>query len=154
MFKKLRQNSLINISIGIVYFWFGALKFFPHLSPAEGLARDTIHELTLGILPSNISIILLAMLEVLIGLFFLLNLYPKKVAIVALVHLICTFTPLFFFNDLSFNGNPIFLTLVGQYIIKNLIIIAVLLSILKEKKPLETKIDSMKNCERIKNQQT
>ena len=149
MFKTLKQNSLIKISIGIVYLWFGALKFFPHLSPAESLATDTIRELTLGIIPANISIILLALLEVGIGVCFLLNFHPKKAAIVALSHLICTFAPLFFFNDLSFNGNPIFLTLIGQYIIKNLVIIAAILSILKGKKSIETSIDSTNNYEGI-----
>ncbi len=133
MIDNIRQNSFLKISIGIVYFWFGALKFFPELSPAEGLATDTITELTLGIIPAEISIILLALLEVSIGIFFILNLHTKKVAIAALAHLACTFTPLFFFNDISFNGYPIFLTLIGQYIIKNLIIIAALLLIIKEK---------------------
>ncbi len=133
MIEKIRQNSFLKISIGIVYFWFGALKFFPELSPAEGLATDTITELTFGVIPTNVSIILLAVLEVGIGILFLLNIHAKKVAIVALAHLACTFTPLFFFNDISFNGYPIFLTLIGQYIIKNLIIIAALLSIIKER---------------------
>lgn len=123
----------MKICIGIVYLWFGSLKFFPELSPAEGLATDTIDQLTLGMVPPGVSIILLAVLEVGIGVFFLLNLYPKKVAYVALGHLICTFTPLFFFNEVSFNGYPIFLTLVGQYIIKNLIIIAALLTIINGK---------------------
>jgi uncharacterized membrane protein YkgB len=130
---KIRQNSFLKISIGIVYFWFGVLKFFPELSPAEGLATDTISELTLGLIPAKISIILLALLEVGIGICFLLNIHPKNVAIAALAHMACTFTPLFFFNEISFNGYPIFLTLVGQYIIKNLIIIAALLSIIKER---------------------
>lgn len=131
--KRIGQHSFMKICIGLVYLWFGGLKFFPELSPAEGLATDTISQLTLGILPANVSIIMLATLEVGIGLFFLLNLYPKKVAVVALGHLLCTFTPLFFFKGISFNRYPIFLTLVGQYIIKNLIIIAALLSIIKEK---------------------
>lgn len=131
MIKKIQQNTLIKISIGIVYLWFGALKFFPELSPAESLATDTMRELTLGIIPANVSIILLALMEVGIGLCFLLNFQPKKVALIALGHLVCTFTPLIFFNELSYNGYPIFLTLVGQYIIKNLIIIAVLLSIIR-----------------------
>lgn len=135
----------MKISIGIVYLWFGALKFFPELSPAEGLATDTITELTLGLIPASISIILLASIEVSIGVCFLLNIYPKKVAFAALAHLACTFTPLFFFNDISFNGYPIFLTLVGQYIIKNLIIIAALLSIIKGKG------SQMKSAKIIKN---
>lgn len=137
--KNIRQNSFIKICIGLVYLWFGGLKFFPELSPAEGLATDTISQLTLGILPANVSIIMLAALEVGIGIFFLLNIHPKKVAFVTLGHLLCTFTPLFFFNEISFNGYPIFLTLVGQYIIKNLIIVAALLSIIKEKPPAQQK---------------
>lgn len=132
MMERLRQNSLLKISIGIIYLWFGALKFFPELSPAEGLATDTITKLTLGIIPADVSIVLLALLEVGIGICFLLHIQPKKIAIIALGHLVCTFAPLFFFNAISFKAHPIFLTLVGQYIIKNLIIIAALVSIIKE----------------------
>ena len=131
MIDNLKRNSFLKISIGIVYLWFGALKFFPELSPAEGLATDTIAALTLGTIPASIAIVLLAFIEVIIGLCFLLNSYTKKIAFAALVHLACTFTPLLFFYDISFNGYPIFLTLVGQYIIKNLIIVAALLSIIK-----------------------
>lgn len=133
MIDNIRQNGFLKISIGIVYFWFGVLKFFPELSPAEDLATDTISELTLGIIPAKISIILLAILEVGIGICFLLNIRPKIVAITALAHIVCTFTPLLFFNDIVYNGYPIFLTFVGQYIIKNLIIIAALLLIIKER---------------------
>ncbi len=131
--ERIKQNSLLKISIGIVYLWFGALKFFPELSPAEGLATDTIGELTLGIIPGNISIILLALIEVTIGICFLLNIHIMKIAIATLAHLACTFAPLFFFSDISFKGYPVFLTLVGQYIIKNLIIIAALISIIKKR---------------------
>lgn len=131
--QRIKQNSFMKISIGLVYLWFGGLKFFPELSPAEGLATETIGQLTLGLLPADVSIILLALLEVGIGLFLLLNLFPRKVAMVALGHLICTFAPFFFFNGTSFNEYPVFLTLVGQYIIKNIIIIAALLSIIREK---------------------
>ena len=40
--------SLLRITVGIVYLWFGALKFFQGLSPAEQLAMQTIHELTVS----------------------------------------------------------------------------------------------------------
>ena len=33
---------LLRVSLGIVFLWFGALKFAPGLSPAEGLAGATI----------------------------------------------------------------------------------------------------------------
>jgi len=105
-------------------------KFFPKVSPAEGLAIDTIHELTLGFIPIDVSIYVLALIEVSIGFSFLLNIYRKPMTIIALGHLVCTFAPLFFFSHQSFNG-LFALTLLGQYIIKNLVLIAALLSILK-----------------------
>jgi uncharacterized membrane protein YkgB len=131
MLKHIRKNNFLTLSIGIVYIWFGTLKFFPDLSPAEGLATDTIQELTFGSLPDHVSIVLLALLEVMIGCSFLLNVYRKQIAVVALGHLACTFAPFFFFGEVSFKGNPLLLTLIGQYIIKNLVLIAALFTIIK-----------------------
>lgn len=128
--KQTSRNSLLAISIGLVYLWFGILKFFPDLSPAEGLAKSTIHVLTFGFIPDNVSIILLALWETGIGIFLIFNVARKTVALLALVHIVFTFTPLVFFPDQVFNEGPLYLTLLGQYIIKNLIIIAALLSLL------------------------
>jgi uncharacterized membrane protein YphA (DoxX/SURF4 family) len=58
---------LLRVSVGIVFFWFGALKFFPGLSPAEDLATRTISVLTFGLIPPNVSIVVLATWECLIG---------------------------------------------------------------------------------------
>ena len=41
-------------------YWFGVLEFFPGLSPAQDLATRTIATLTLGLIPSNVSILVLA----------------------------------------------------------------------------------------------
>ncbi|MGB5371537.1 MAG: hypothetical protein WBN18_14005 [Flavobacteriaceae bacterium] len=131
LLTKSRQNTFLALSIGIVYLWFGTLKFFPHLSPAEGLAMDTIHLLTFGYLPSHIAIFLLAMMEVVIGFCFILNIFRRGSIILALFHMACTFTPLFFFAEESFVSGPLVPTLLGQYIGKNLIIVAALLSMLK-----------------------
>ncbi|HSL94713.1 MAG TPA: hypothetical protein VLA35_02175, partial [Thermoleophilia bacterium] len=38
--------TLLRLSLGAVFLWFGALKFFPDLSPAQSLAGDTIEKLT------------------------------------------------------------------------------------------------------------
>ena len=48
---------LLRISVGIVFFWFGFLKFFPGLSPAQDLATRTIDVLTFGLVPPEISIV-------------------------------------------------------------------------------------------------
>ena len=127
--QKVSKKRLLAISIGLVYLWFGALKLFPGLSPADGLAKDTIHQLTLGLIPMDVSILLLAIWEVLIGVCLILQVQVKKVIILALVHMVLTFTPLVFFPEISFQEAPFTLTLVGQYIMKNLIIIAALLMI-------------------------
>jgi len=49
--EQVKGCRLLAISIGLVYLWFGVLKFFPHLSPAEDLAKNTITVLTLGFIP-------------------------------------------------------------------------------------------------------
>ncbi|MRH99702.1 doxx family protein [Kriegella sp. EG-1] len=124
-----KRISLLQISIAIVYLWFGGLKFFNNTSPAEEIAKDTISILTMGIIPRETTIILLAILEVGIGIFLLLDIYRKQTIIVTLGHMACTFTSLLILNEASFTYSPYAPTLLGQYIIKNLIIVAALISI-------------------------
>ncbi|MBU3821104.1 doxx family protein [Flavobacteriaceae bacterium XHP0103] len=110
----------------MVYLWFGALKFFPALSPADNLAKQTISFLTFGFIPESVSIILLAILEVGIGLALVFNFRLRTVIVVAVVHLLLTFIPVLFFPNISFAKAPFVLTLVGQYIMKNIVIIGAL----------------------------
>ena len=124
-----KRMKILAISIGIVYLWFGMLKFFPGLSPAESLAIDTIHNLTFGLIQPKVSIVMLAVWEITIGLLFIFAPLNRIVISLTLVHMVLTFTPLLFFPDLSFNNYPFSLTLVGQYIMKNLIIISALIVI-------------------------
>lgn len=127
---RLAQNGrILSISIGIVYLWFGLLKFFPGLSPADMLAKKTISLLTFDIIPQHVGLLLLAILEVSIGLCLIFNFQLKKVIIAALTHLVLTFIPVIFFPDISFSSAPFSLTLVGQYIVKNIVIISALLMI-------------------------
>ncbi len=65
------------------------------MSPAESLAKDTIDYLMLYFIPPNVSIVLLAILEVTIGIFLLLNIFRNKIILLALAHMRCTFAPLF-----------------------------------------------------------
>lgn len=130
--ERIMKNHILAITIGLVYLWFGALKFFNHLSPAEDLAKNTINVLTFGYIPSNISIILLALWETIIGVFLILNIYRKPVIILALVHLVFTFTPLMFFPTQSFNHSFVVFTLLGQYIFKNIVFVGALLTLYKK----------------------
>jgi len=121
-----RWLIILRVSIGIIYVWFGALKFFPGVSPAEELAKETIHQLTFRLINPELSLLLLALWETGIGVLLISGLYSKVVIRIVLVHMLCTFIPLFLLPGISFTSAPFALTLVGQYIIKNIVIISAL----------------------------
>ncbi|MBD0832890.1 doxx family protein [Aestuariibaculum sp. TT11] len=129
--RQVLKNQFLALAIGLVYLWFGGLKFFDHLSPAEDLAKNTMDVITMGLVPSNLSIILLAIWETTIGILLVLNIFRKPVVLSALLHMCCTFLPFFIFPNQSFSGSPIVFTLLGQYIFKNIIIVAALLTLYK-----------------------
>ena len=119
----LKASRLMQISIGISFFWFGMLKFFSGMSPAEQLAIMTMDVLTFGIIPSATAIKLLALWEVLIGLGLLFGRQIRWVLVLFFVHMGFTFSPLVLFPEICFTHVPYALTLVGQYIVKNLVLI-------------------------------
>jgi len=119
-----RSLLILRCSIGVIYVWFGALKFFHGYSPAEDLAINTIQKLTGGLLPAQASLLTLAVWETLLGLLLILGLQMRKVLLFLLLHMCCTFSPLLFFPEISFKIVPYGFTLVGQYIMKNIIIIS------------------------------
>ena len=47
----MRRNGILflRVSLGIIFFWFGFLKFFPGLSPADQIATVTIEKLRFGV---------------------------------------------------------------------------------------------------------
>jgi uncharacterized membrane protein YkgB len=116
----------LRVSIGIIYVWFGALKFFPGVSPAEELAKETIHQLSLRLISPELSLLFLALWETIIGVLLISGLYSRVVIRIVLVHMICTFTPLFLLPGISFTSAPFALSLVGQYILKNIVIVSAL----------------------------
>lgn len=116
--------TILRITVGIVYFWFGALKFFQGLSPAEQLAMQTIHKITFGLINDHLNIIMLASWECIIGVFLIIGKWVKPALMLLFLHMACTFSPFIFFPDQVFNIAPYGLSLTGQYIVKNIIIIA------------------------------
>jgi uncharacterized membrane protein YphA (DoxX/SURF4 family) len=115
---------LLRLSVGIVYFWFGALKFFSGMSPAEDLAQRTIEQLTFGLVPADVSIYLLAVWECLIGLGLIFGIYLRATLILLWLQMVGAIMPLFLFPQDVFQVIPIAPTIEGQYIIKNMVIIS------------------------------
>jgi uncharacterized membrane protein YphA (DoxX/SURF4 family) len=114
----------LRVGLGIVFLWFGALKFVPGLSPAQDLAARTIEVLSLGLVVPAISLPVLAAWESLIGLGLLTGRYLRATLLLLVVQMAGTLTPLLLFPAETFTRFPFAPTLEGQYIIKNIVLIA------------------------------
>lgn len=116
--------TLLRLAIGVVFFWFGVLKYFPGASPAEQLAGRTIETLTGGLIPSATALPILATWEVAIGVGLFIGRWMRAVLLLLFVQMLGTITPLFLFPSETFTIFPVAPTLEGQYIIKNVVLIA------------------------------
>jgi len=114
----------LRLALGIVFLWFGALKLVPGLSPAETLAGRTIETLTFGVVPATVAVPVLAIWECLIGLGLLSGRYLRATLLLLFVQMLGTVTPLFLFPAETFTHFPWAPTLEGQYIIKNVVLVA------------------------------
>jgi uncharacterized membrane protein YphA (DoxX/SURF4 family) len=115
---------LLRISLGVVFLWFGALKFFPGLSPASDLAARTIETLSFGIVPATVSVPVLAGWECTIGVGLLSGIFMRATLLLLAVQMAGTLSPLVLFPGEVFTRIPYAPTLEGQYIIKNAVLIS------------------------------
>lgn len=115
---------ILRISLGIVFLWFGFLKFFPGSSPAEQLATNTISIITFGLVKPSVSIYMLASMETLIGLGLIFRIFLRATLFILFFQMLGTITPLFLFPADTFTLIPFSPTLEGQYIIKNVVLIS------------------------------
>jgi uncharacterized membrane protein YkgB len=114
--------GILRLGLGLVFVWFGALKLFPGLSPAEELVRNTIF-----FFDPDLFLPVLAIWEVLIGLGFLVGLFTNRFQRLTILLLFLqmggTALPLVLLPEVCWTSFPFVLTLEGQYIIKNMVII-------------------------------
>ncbi|HSW43494.1 MAG TPA: DoxX family protein [Patescibacteria group bacterium] len=114
----------LRIALGIVFLWFGALKFVPGLSPAEDLAGRTIDVLTFGLVTPEAALPVLALWEVLIGVGLLTGRFLRFTLALLAAQIVGTVAPLVLFPAETFTIFPIAPTLTGQYILKNVVLFA------------------------------
>lgn len=107
------------LALGIIFIWFGILKYFPGLSPAEELVKHTI-----TFIRPDIFIPLLATWEVAIGIGFLLGKPMWLTLLLLALHMPGTFLPFVLVPEAVWTHFPYGLTLEGQYIIKNFAVIS------------------------------
>jgi uncharacterized membrane protein YkgB len=109
---------LLRIAIGIVFIWFGILKPLG-LSPAEAfVAKATAW------IPIPGFLYILAVWEISIGVCFLFKRLMRWGVVLLFLHMPGTMLPLVTLPRETFVHFPFALTLEGQYIIKNLVLIA------------------------------
>ena len=126
--RALRRNGvrLLRYAVGLVFLWFGALKLVPGLSPAEALVKATV-----PLVDPDAFYPVLAVWEVLIGALLLWRPAARAALLLLVLQMPGTFLPLVVLPEVCFSAWPftspldVFaLTLEGQYIVKNLVLIA------------------------------
>jgi len=115
---------ILRLSIGIVFFWFGILKFFDGLSPAEDIAVRTISTMTFGLIGDKVILYGLATWEVLIGIGLIFRIFLRETLLLLYLQMLGTFMPIFLFPGEVFHIFPISFTLEGQYIVKNIVLLS------------------------------
>lgn len=110
--------TFLRFAIGVVFIWFGALKTVGELSPAYDLVAATVYWLT-----PEIIVPLLGLWEIAIGLAFLFTPLTRIAILLLALQMPGTFLPLVLLPEVCFTVFPVGLTLEGQYIVKNLVII-------------------------------
>ena len=113
----------LRAALGVVFVWFGGLKVVG-VSPAADLVASTVY-----IVPAELFVPILGVWEVLIGLCLLYRPLTRLGLLLLALQLPGTFLPLVLLPGVVYVTFPYALTVEGQYIVKNLVIIAAALAI-------------------------
>lgn len=124
------------IALFVVFFWFGILKVVTE-SPANPLV-DSLLQRTMPFITFDTFIFLFGLLEVAIGILFLFPKMTRLVIALLFLHMLTTFMPLALLPQTTWTA-PFVPTLEGQYIIKNVLIIALALEIASHLHPFRSK---------------
>jgi putative oxidoreductase len=116
--------DLLRISLGLVFFAFGVIKFVPGLSPAETLATETLRVMTFGLLPDQAGLLFVASLETVIGLLLLTGRWMRLALVLLAFELVGILSPLVLLPGEMFRGALFAPTLEGQYVLKDVIVVA------------------------------
>ena len=115
---------LLRISIGIVFVWFGLLKVFGE-SPVSGLVAKTIYWFD-----PDVVVPMLGVFEVFVGACLVAGKLMRIALPLLVLQMAGTFLVLVMHPDVAFqHGNPLLLTVEGEFVIKNLVLLSAALVI-------------------------
>lgn len=126
---------MARLSLFVIFFWFGLLKIVG-LSPASGVVERLFNETLAWALPFNTFLVFFGALECLIGILFLLPRAERVVIPLMLLHMVTTAGPLVLLPGEVWTRWFV-PTMEGQYIIKNIALIALAIHIASHLEPLE-----------------
>lgn len=131
--QTLNKISLptLRISLGVIFIWFGALKPLGN-SPANDLIVKTVYWFN-----PDIFIPILGIWEIAIGLCLLYAPFIRVGLFLLALQMPGTFLPLILLPEVCFVNFPFDLTLEGQYIVKNLVLIGAAIVVGSRLVPLE-----------------
>jgi uncharacterized membrane protein YphA (DoxX/SURF4 family) len=119
---------MLRVSVGVLYVWFGVLKFVPSLSPAQDIATQVMGVISFGLVPPGVSQPALALMEVLIGTGLITGKLLRLSLAVFFAHMAGVFATLVIVPGEVWRY-PFVPSMEGQYIIKNLVLVAACLSV-------------------------
>lgn len=118
-FLRAAAIPLLRISLGLVFVWFGALKVFD-VSPVSGLVSRTVYWVD-----PNLFVPALGAFEMFVGLMLLLGRALRLTLLLLVVQMAGTFLTFFVLPEVTFrHGNPLLLTVEGEFVVKNLVLIS------------------------------
>lgn len=126
LFFRRHGVRLLRYAVGVVFLWFGALKLIPGASPAEALVKATV-----PFVDPDAFYPVLAVWEMLIGALLMIRPGARLALLLLALQMPGTFLPFLVLPDVCWARFPFaqpwdvfVLTLEGQYIVKNLVLIA------------------------------
>ena len=140
-FKKMGMPAA-RIALCIVFFWFGILKVIG-ASPAEPLVIDLM-KVTIPFITPEHFMMFLGVYEMLVGVAFLIPRLERVAILLLLPHLVVTSMPLFLLPSITWSSAFV-PTLTGQYIIKNLLIVATAIAVASHLEPMHPRHPEFKN---------
>ena len=120
MVKDMRKWGIpvLRVALGIVFLWFGALKIFG-VTPVADLVGQTY-----SFFPVAEFLVFLGVWEVAIGIGLILKVFLRSVLAILWLQMLGTFIASILEPSMFFNGNIFLLTIEGEFLVKNLVLVA------------------------------
>jgi len=111
--------TALRVSVGLVFVWFGLLKIFD-VSPVSDLVAQTVYWFD-----PDVVVPALGAFEVAVGTLLLLGKWLRTALALFAAQMLGTFLVFIVLPDVAFrDGNPLLLTVEGEFVAKNLVLLA------------------------------